>query len=239
MRVGAASGRRHHLTERIMKNCVLIVLLATLTGCTPQSALLASIVPDGTMSVLLGQTQRVEDTNRRKIVELEQKRDWEGLARFAEDNIKRDAHTPDWWLVAGYAYMEQGKHARAAECYQEAVRLEPDVSAGWTLLAQSYRAAGQPERAARVLNNALLARRDDAQLYWLLGETESDLRRWPSAATAYRAAIKIDEQYVPAWRGLKRAYDESGRAEDAREAQRMLDRLTAEQAAKAKAPVRR
>jgi tetratricopeptide (TPR) repeat protein len=114
--------------------------------------------------------------------------------------------------------------------------MEPDASLGWSLLAQSYRAAGQPERAANALNNALLARRDDAQLHWLMGETQSDMRRWQSAIAAYRDALRADDQYLPAWRGLKRAYTETGRSEDAREAERMLDRLTAEQAAKAKAP---
>jgi tetratricopeptide (TPR) repeat protein len=218
-----------------MKPCALLVLAALVAGCTPQTMLLASAVPDGTASALLSQTQRVEDSNRRRIVAFEQNRDWAGLARFAEDNIKRDAHTPDWWMVAGYAYTEQGKHARAAECYLEGVRLEPDASLGWSLLAQSYRAAGQPERAANALNNALLARRDDAQLYWLMGETQSDMRRWQPAIAAYRDALQANEQYLPAWRGLERAYTETGRAEDAREAGRMLDRYTAEQAAKAKA----
>jgi tetratricopeptide (TPR) repeat protein len=117
--------------------------------------------------------------------------------------------------------------------------LEPDVSLGWSLLAQAYRSAGQPQRAANSLNNALLARRDDPQLHWLLGETESDMRRWQQAVTAYRAALQVDERYLPAWRGLQRAYSESGRTDDAREAQRMLERLTAEQSAKAKAAPRK
>lgn len=218
-----------------MKTCVSWMFAALLAGCSPQTALLATAVPDGTVSTLLSQTQRVEVSNRRKIVALERERDWTGLARFAEDNIRRDPHTPDWWLVAGYAYTQQEKHARAAECYVEAVRLEPDVALGWSLLAQSHRAAGQPERAANALDKALLAVRDDPQLHWLMGETQSDMQRWRYAIAAYRDAIRIDERHLASWRGLQRAYAQSGRAEDARDAGRTLERLTAEQAAKTKA----
>ncbi|MGE5526593.1 MAG: tetratricopeptide repeat protein [Rhodospirillaceae bacterium] len=218
-----------------MGRSVLWIFAAWIAGCSPQAALLASAVPDGTMSVLLSQTQRVADSNRRRIVELEQARDWQGLVRFAEDNIKRDPNTPDWWLVAGYAHTQQSQHMRAAECYMEAVRMEPDARLAWSLLAESYRAAGQPQRAANALSNALLARRDDVQLHWLMGETQSDMRRWQPAVSAYKDALRADPEYLPAWRGLKRAYGELGRAQEAREADGMVSRLSAEQAAKTKA----
>lgn len=205
------------------------MLLAGLAaGCTPQQALLASVVPEGTMSVLLSHAQRVQDANRRQIVSYEQARDWPGLARFAEENIKRDPHTPDWHLVAGYAYGQQSQHERAAAAYAEAVRLEPDVALAWRLLAESYRAAGQPRRAVNALGNALLARPDDVHLYWLLGESESDLGQWPRAIAAYRAATRLDGRHLPSWRGLERAYGESGRLDDAREAQRTVEGLAAQ-----------
>lgn len=219
-----------------MKALSLAIVAVLCAGCTPQAALLATALPENTSSVLLSHTQRVQDTNRRRIVAYEQSRDWAGLAQFAEENLKRDTHTPDWWLVAGYAYTQQQKHARAADCYLEAVRLEPDVALHWSLLAQAYRASGQPQRAVKALDNALLARRDDPQLYWLLGESESDMRRWREAASAYRAAIGVDAKHLPSWNGLQRAYAESGRAEEAREAQRMIDGLKAEQAKAGAAP---
>lgn len=219
-----------------MKTYLLALAAMLCAGCTPQAALLATALPENTSSVLLSKTQRVEDANRRRIVAYEQSGDWAGLAKFAEDNLKRDAHTPDWWLVAGYAYTQQQKHARAADCYLEAVRLEPDVSLHWSLLAQAYRASGQPQRAAKALDNALLARRDDPQLYWLLGESESDMRRWREAVSAYRAAIGVDAKHLPSWDGLQRAYSASGRVEEAREAQRMVDVLKAEQTKAAAAP---
>ncbi len=218
-----------------MRACLGAIVALALTACTPQATLLASLVPEGTLSALLSQAERVEDANRRKIAALEQSKDWEGLARFAEDSIKRDPYTADWRLVAGYAYTQQQQHARAAESYLEAVRLQPDVTLYWTMLAHSYRAAGQPQRAVSALDNALLAHRGDPQLHWLLGETQSDLRRWHPAAAAYRSALALDPDYAPAWRGLERAYRESGRPEEAREAQRMVERLNAKPAASSQA----
>ena len=208
-----------------MNRYAVLMLAGVLSGCTPQAALLASAVPDGTASVLLSHTEHVPDANRRHIVALEQRHDWAGLARFADDNIRRDPHTPDWLLVAGYAYTQQGRHDQAAERYREAVRLEPDESLGWTLLAQSYRAAGHPQRAANTLDNALLARRDDPRLFALLGDTQIDMQRWSDAISAYRDAVRLDAEYVPAWQGLQRAYAGAGRTREAQEAERMVQRL--------------
>lgn len=209
----------------IIAGAVLGALLQA--ACTPQTALMAAAVPSGTTSVLLSQTERVRDDNRRQIVAYEQARDWSGLARFAEENLKRDPHTPDWRLIAGYAYTQLGEPVKAAAEYAEAVRLEPDMTLYWTLLAQAWRAAGQPERAVAVLDNAFLARRDDPQIPVLQGDIQLDQGRASAAIRAYRAALAIDERHLPAWRGLERAYRASGNQDEAvraaREAQRIVD----------------
>jgi tetratricopeptide (TPR) repeat protein len=211
-----------------------LLLTVTLAACTPQTALMMAAVPDGTASVLLGRMQRVEDSNRRKILELERAHDWEGLARVAEENIARDPYTPDWQIVAGYAYTRLDRHRRAAEAYAEAVRMEPDVALGWTLLAGSYRAAGEPQRAVATLDKALLAVRDDPRLYVLLGDTYMDMHHPRPAIDAYRGAVNVDQALAPAWYGLTLAYRAAGRADDAQEAARVLGKLDAALAAKAK-----
>jgi tetratricopeptide (TPR) repeat protein len=205
-------------------------------GCTPQTALLAAAVPPGTASVLLSQTQRVADDNRRRIAALDAARDWPELARFAEAQIKRDPHTPDWWFVAGYAEAQQGAAARAAERYAEAVRLEPDVTLYWSLLAQAWRAAGQPNRALAVLDNALLARRDDAPLHVLQGDIRLEQGRTAAALNAYRAALAVDERHVPAWQGIERAYRADGRTGEADAASREWRRLSKAAGARAVPP---
>lgn len=166
--------------------------LAALVGCTPQAALVSALLPDGTVSILLSHLEGVDDANRRRIVELESRADWDGLAKFAEDNLAKDRRIADWWLVAGYAHSRAGRHPRAIECYGEMVRLAPDDMLGWSLLAQSYRAAGQPQRAVQALNNALLVRRDDPQTWFVLGGAYSDLGRIAEFDQALRALEKLD-----------------------------------------------
>lgn len=66
----------------------------------------------------------------------------------------------EWWLVAGYAYAQLGQYQRAADGFQQAVRLAPDEIDSWNLLGQAYRSLGQPERAIRTLDNALRVSQD-------------------------------------------------------------------------------
>lgn len=175
-----------------LRRIAMVCALSALAGCTPQGALLMAALPDGTVPVLLSHLEGVDDANRRRIVELESRADWDGLAKFAEDNLAKDRRIADWWLVAGYAHSRAGRHPRAIECYGEMVRLAPDDMLGWNLLAQSYRAAGQPQRAVQALNNALLVRRDDPQTWFVLGGAYSDLGRIAEFDQALRALEKLD-----------------------------------------------
>lgn len=203
----------------------LALALAVLAACTPQSALLMSALPAGTVPVLLSHLQGVDDSNRRRIAELESRGDWQGLAQFAEENLARDRNNADWWLVAGYAYSQLGSHARAAQCFSEMVRLAPDDMLSWNLLAQSYRAGGEPARAVQVLNSAVLVRKDVPATWFLLGESYSDLGRFDPAAAAYREALQLNGNFAQAWFGLGRASARLGRADDFDKTVQALRRL--------------
>jgi predicted Zn-dependent protease len=190
--------------------CALIAL----AGCTPQAALLMSALPEGTASILLSHFQGEEDGNRRRIAEFEARKDWDGLARFAEANLEKDRNNASWWFVAGYAHSQGGRQQRAADCYGEMVRLAPDDAFGWTLLAQAYRDTRQSTRAVQALNNAHLIRKGTPATYFLLGESYSDLDRDLPAAAAYREAVQLDSQFAKAWFGLGRTSARLGRPAD-------------------------
>lgn len=196
-----------------------------LAACTPQQALLASLIPPGTLNMVLGSFERVSDDNRRRVAELDARGDWAGLSKFADANLEKDRRNSEWWLVAGYARSRLGRHASASEAYAEAVSLEPDNPAAWHLLAQSYREGGEPRRAVTVLNNALLALRHPPLTYYLLGESYGDLGRDAEAAAAYREALKIERNFPAAWFGLGKSSRKLGRAADAREAELALEKL--------------
>jgi tetratricopeptide (TPR) repeat protein len=209
-----------------VKRLLLAAAVApALAACTPQQALVASVVPGSAVTTLLSNTQRVSAGNRQRIVELDSAGRWDELARFADENIKKDPFTTDWRIVKGYALTQAGDHRGAIAAYGEAVRLEPDSAMAWNNLAQAHRSAGDPQRAIVILERAMLAVRDSPMTPYLLGESYSDIRRYDEASAAYRQAVSIDPKLALAWFGLARAYARLGRDRDALEARRILEKL--------------
>lgn len=199
-------------------------MLSALCACTPQTVLL-SMVSEGAVPILLSHLETVSDSNRQRLAEFEQRGDWDGLARFAEENLARDGSNADWWTIAGYAYSRLGKHSRAIECYAQVVRFAPDEPTGWNLLAQAYREAGQPARAISTLNNALLVRKDTPETFFLLGESYNDIGRPQAAVDAYQQALKLNPEFARAWLGLAQAYIGLGRYSEAGEIVKVLEKL--------------
>ena len=200
-------------------------LIAALAGCTLEQQLLLSLVPDGTFPILLSHLEQTSDANRRRVAELDARGDWNGLVQFAEENLAHDRSNSDWWMVKGYAYAQLGKYDKAADCFEEMVRLQPDAMLGWNLLAQSQRAARQPQRAVQTLNNALLIRADSPATWYLLGESYSDLGRNQLAAQAYRQAVRLNREFPQAWYGLGRCYARQGRQKEFEQVVQTLARL--------------
>ena len=202
-------------------------MLLALPACTPHTLALFSLLPDGTTSILLSHFQDMDESNQKRVAELEARKDWEGLTKLAEENLARDRNNSDWWTVAGYAHSQAGRYQRASECYSEVVRLAPDDMLGWSLLAQSYRDVKQPLRAVQTLNNAHRVRQGTAETWFLLGESYSDLDRDLPAASAYREAVQKNSEFARAWFGLGRAYARLGRRAEFEQALKRLEPLNA------------
>lgn len=214
-----------------------ILALLIFTACTPQQALISALIPDGTASVLLGHMQGVADANRQRVAELEKQGDWAGLAKFAEDNIAKDAFSAEWRLVAGYARSQSREYPLAIGHFSELVRLAPDDATGYHFLAQTQRAAGQPERAVNTLERALLVVRESSVTYQLLGDANSDMARYVPAVAAYRRALAIESANADAWFGLGRASLRLARNADAREALQALEQMRSSRAAELRAMI--
>jgi predicted Zn-dependent protease len=212
------------LTRRLRVAGFGLALLA-LPACTPHTAALVAALPDGTIPALLSHVQGMEESNRKRVAELEARKDWDGLTKFAEENLAKDRNNADWWLVAGYAHSQAGRHQRAIECFGERVRLAPDDMVGWNMLAQSYRDAKQPLRAVQTLNNAHLVRKGTAETWFLLGESYADLYRDLPAAAAYYEAVQLNGEYARAWFGLGRAYARLGRRAEFGKVRQTLEKL--------------
>ena len=217
--------------RRVLRLWLAVTACAVLAACTPAGQVLFALVPDGTIPMMLSHLERESDTNRRRVAELEQAADWAGLAKFADENIAKERNNASWWLVAGYANSRQKSHARAIECFQEMVRLEPDAADGWNFLAQEYRAAGDSQRAVDALTRAQTAVRDSPVMFLLLGESYSDLGRFELAARAYRQALDLDGGLTPAWVGLARSHIKTGRLAEAESIARAVEKSSPQLAA--------
>lgn len=207
-------------------------------ACTPQQMLLNALIPDGTTSMLLSHLQGVEDGNRRKIVDMEQRGDWAGMARFADANIATDPFSPEWRMIGGYARLQLRDYAGAQGYFSEMIRLSPDDATGYHFLAEAQRVGGEPQRAVTTLERALLVVRDSPLTDQLLGEAYSDLRRFQPAAAAYRRALGINPRLPDAWFGLGRAAVQLGRGADAEEALRALQEMQSPRAVQLQAMIR-
>lgn len=214
-----------------------ILVLLIFTACTPQQALISALIPDGTASVLLGHMQGVADANRQRVAELEKQGDWAGLAKFAEDNIAKDAFSAEWRLVAGYARSQSREYTLAMVHFNELVRLAPDDATAYHFLAQTQRAAGQPERAVNTLERALLVVRESSVTYQMLGDANSDMARYVPAVAAYRRALAIESANADAWFGLGRASLRLARNAEAREALQALEQMRSSRAAELRAMI--
>lgn len=201
------------------------VALLALAGCSPQMALLSSLIPDGTTSILLSHLKGQEEGNQKRVLEMESRKDWDGLVKLAEENLATDRKNTGWWMVAGYAHTQAGRHQRASECYREMAELSPDDVTSWELLAHSYRAAGQPQRAVQTINNAMRVKDNVPSIWLLLGQSYDDLARSDLAFGAYRTAVKLDKELAQAWFGLGRASARLNRRPEFEESAKALEKL--------------
>jgi tetratricopeptide (TPR) repeat protein len=190
-------------------------LCLALSGCmSPYASLALALIPDGTFTTLLKNMQGVSRPNQERLAALEQKGDWNGILQFAQENLQRDPHNADWWIITGYAHSQLKQYQRAADSFQRAIQLEPQDITSWNLLAQSQRSLGQPERAIRTLDNALRVNRDSPMTYYLIGESFSDLKRPERAVGFYEEAIQRNPKFPEAVYGLGVAYAQLGRKTD-------------------------
>ncbi len=219
----------------LLRRLLAFIIVAFCSGCTPQQMLMQALIPDGTASMLLSHLQTVEDGNRRRIIDMEQKGDWTGLARFADANISTDPFSPEWRMIGGYAQLQLRDYPKAMAYFSEMVRLAPDDATGYHFLAETQRAAGQSQRAVATLERALLVVRESPLTHQLQGEAYSDLGRLRPALESYRRALAIDPMAVDAWFGVGRASLQLGRAVDARDALSELERLRSPRAAELRA----
>ncbi len=223
----AASAPRR--AARALRAAAAAAFVVLAVGCTPQSQLIAAVapymvnfIPLETMATVWSNLKGVDDKNQKRLDQLAAQGDWEGVAKFAEENIAKERRIADWWIVAGLAHAQMGQYGKASEKFAEAVRLEPGEMEYRNLLALSQKAGGDPQRALKTLNEALRVSTQAPDTYYLIGECFMDLKQPDRAVTAYERALALEPQSPEALYGLGLAYGALGRGAEVQQVSKRL-----------------
>ena len=160
--------------------------------------------------------------DRKLIAELNKKKDWPGLLRFAQAKQREDPAGSDWGVLGGYALFRLGDYPKVIAVLTPIVRSNPEDVGAWNLLGEAQRRAGQPGQAARTLERASIVGRTSFVTFFFLGEAYRDAQRLDRAVPAYREAARLSPEFAQAWYELGSA---SVRMGDRSEAQAALDNL--------------
>ena len=162
---------------------------------------------------------------RQHIADLNRKRDWEGLLRYAEERQRREPARSEWAVMAGYSWFRSGDYAKAIALLSRVTLNNPEDIWAWNLLGESQRLAKQPGRAAQTLERASTVGRSSFITFFLLGKAYRDAGRLDRAMKAYRESLRLEPEFARGWFELGAASFRIGEREEAKAALDRLDKL--------------
>jgi len=162
---------------------------------------------------------------RDQITELNSKRDWDGLLRYALALLRRDPGGTDGGVLAGYAWLRLGDYSKAVSSLSQVVQQNPEDVAAWNLLGESQRRAGQPGQAVRTLERASIVGRTSYVTFFFLGEAYRDALRLDRAVPAYRESVRLEPEFARGWFELGAASVRTGDRDEVAAALESLQKL--------------
>jgi tetratricopeptide (TPR) repeat protein len=180
-------------------------------------------------------SERGDSYDERKLIsELNKKKDWAGLLRFAQGKQRQDPAGADWGVIAGYALFRQSDYPKAISMLTPVVRSNPEDVGAWNLLGEAQRKAGQPGQAVRTLERASVVGRTSFVTFFFLGEAYRDAQRLDLAVQAYGETTRLAPDFAQGWFELGSASARMGDRSQAAAALESLQKLDPELAASLK-----
>ena len=180
-------------------------------------------VDDPLASALYARGSTYEE--RDLIAELNRKKDWDGLLRFALALLRRDPGGSDGGVLAGYSWLRLGDYSKAVSSLAPVVRQNPEDVAAWNLLGEAQRRAGQPGQAVRTLEQASIVGRTSNVTFFFLGEAYRDAHRLDQAIPAYRESVRLEPEFARGWFELGAVCVRTGDRDDVTAALENLQKL--------------
>jgi TolB-like protein len=133
----------------------------------------------------------------------------EALARAERHSrlaVEADPELPEARASRGFALAAAGDYGQAAEQFEAALRLRPDLFEALYLYARSCLAEGRLEKAAELFERAGAARPDDFHVVTLMARCRRGVGDDPGAVAAHRHALDLIEHHLRLVPGDPRAY---------------------------------
>ena len=134
-------------------------------------------------------------------------------------------------FALGQGLMSKGEVQRAYEIFSEMVAQDPDQAMTLAELARVHLELGRGEEARQLYARAVDLEPWNPTLQLNLGRALALLGRMGEAAQRGEIAVALDPDSAEAWDYYANVMRAAGRAEQAREGQRVLDRIRSQGAA--------
>ena len=133
------------------------------------------------------------------------------IAYFREENNPPEAEAwlrratniaPDFtaaWMTLGPVLIEMNKFMEAIECYEAAVRTDPDNGVIWAGLANAYANASYPEKSVELFEKAIDLGAMTASTQLGYAHALKTVGRQDDSLTAYRKSIELQPSFGEAY----------------------------------------
>jgi len=96
------------------------------------------------------------------------------------------------WRGLGHLLISRERYNEAVQAGENAVRLKPDYSEGWTLLGSAYLISGQVDKAITALEEAIRLDKSDTRPYFMLGLAYDTIGRGSDLVQLYAQLREIN-----------------------------------------------
>lgn len=133
---------------------------------------------------------------------------------YLTEAVKLDSKNYVAYAKAGEIYDAKADNVKAAENYEKAIAISPDVSTVYAPLGLIYLEQGEIAKADAILTKAEAASGHSADVYYLRGLVRYRQNRNDEAVTAFQRASDLDPANTSARYYLAATYDRMGRGNE-------------------------
>ncbi len=143
------------------------------------------------------------------------KDDCESALSYFEKAVESDNNYAEAWAQAGFCREKLGRHAEAIEASKKAVSLRPSAESYFNIGLANYYLKQYKEAAEGYRQSIRLDPYNAADAYYALGLVYRDWGRADDEIQAYKAAIRLRNDYTSAYERLGSRYLKSRKYDEA------------------------